>query len=361
MEKSKLKLLLNAEPFGFGPTAAIATFFPYIRENFEHLGYLGKNHTLDLQKNLPYDSIHDVSGLSDEEIKKILTQYDVFCTALDFETASLAKAAGLKVVIYDPLTWYWKSIPQIVSMSDLYLTQDFFGVGERLQHEPKFFPKDVRIIAPIVSAKRPRISKRYTLINLGGLQNPFWSADEVVHYSRIFIKAIKECISPSEHIIIATSNAVALKLADEDVKNYSRSEIHEILQNTKYAFMTPGLGNIYDVAKFDIPPVWLPPANDSQGQQLDLLKSHSLSDGEIDWSDIGMSIDYRQEQPVVLQHIKDAIYSVTDTAVLKNKIRAFCNDMNLKDSSLTTKLIDEFGTGGAEAVGKLLYEYCQSL
>lgn len=30
--------------------------------------------------------------------------------------------------------------------------------------------------------------------------------------------------------------------------------------------MTPGLGNIYDAATFAKHVVWLPPANDSQGQ-----------------------------------------------------------------------------------------------
>jgi len=32
IKKSKQRLLLNAEPFGFGPAAAIASFFPYLKK-----------------------------------------------------------------------------------------------------------------------------------------------------------------------------------------------------------------------------------------------------------------------------------------------------------------------------------------
>ena len=74
MRKIKYKLLLNAEPFGFGPTAAIASFFSYLRKDFKFLGYLGKGHTLDLQMTLAYDAIYDVSDSSDAKIKKIMSQ-----------------------------------------------------------------------------------------------------------------------------------------------------------------------------------------------------------------------------------------------------------------------------------------------
>ena len=38
---NKKRLLLNAEPFGFGPTAAIADCFPHLREHFGKVGYGG--------------------------------------------------------------------------------------------------------------------------------------------------------------------------------------------------------------------------------------------------------------------------------------------------------------------------------
>lgn len=361
MEKSKLKLLLNAEPFGFGPTAAIATFFPYLREKFEYIGYVGKSHTLDLQKDLPYDALHDVSLLSNDEIREIISSYDIFLTALDFETAGLAKSAGLKVIIYDPLTWYWKCIPEIVHRSDLYLAQDFFGVHERLSLNPEEFPESVLVVPPIVSEKRSRVSKKYTLINLGGLQNPLWSVDDVLRYAQIFITAIKECLPPSENLIVATSNAIARKMNDGGARSYNRKEMYDILENTKYAFMTSGLGNIYDAAKFDIPTVWLPPANDSQGQQLDLLRKYKMSDGQIDWADIGNPINYFEEQPVVLGNIKEAIYAVSDHSAIKIHLGKIIEEVSKNDNSKAGAILDEFGTGGAEKVGTLVFEFSKTL
>lgn len=361
MEKSKLKLLLNAEPFGFGPTAAIASFFPYLRDKFGYVGYLGKNHTLDLQNGLPYDSIHDTSKLHEDDIKQIVSQYDIFLTALDFETASLAKSLGLKVIIYDPLTWYWKIVPDIVRQCDLYFSQDFFGVKERIKNERYLFPRATQVIPPIVSRKRLRTSKKYVLINLGGLQNPLWSVDDVSLYAKTFIEAIKGCLPIGEKVIIATSKAITERLNDKDAKSYTRAEMHDILENTKYAFMTPGLGNIYDVAKFDIPTVWLPPANDSQGQQLDLLRKHEMSDAQIDWTDLGRTMDYFAEQSEVLRKIKEAIYSNLGSSELKSNIMRTYKQISKKESSSTGALLDEFGTGGALCIGDAVYEFSQSL
>ncbi len=360
MKRSNLKLLLNAEPFGFGPTAAIAAFFPYLREKFQYMGYLGKDHTLDLQKDLPYETVHDVSKTPTEEIHRIMRQYDFFVTALDFEMASFAQSVGLKVIIYDPLTWYWKFFPKIVKESDLYLAQDFFGVRERIQKSKDLFPNNIQIVPPIVSQKRPRISKKFTLINLGGLQNPFWSIDEVLQYAQTFVKAIKSCIPKDEDLVIATSSAIAAKLHDSRMRSYNRTEMHNILENTKYAFMTSGLGNIYDAAKFDIPTVWLPPANDSQGQQIDLLKKHEMVDTRIDWSDLGKTIDYFATQELVLKNIQDAIRTTTSTEKLETVMREVREKVCNKEGSATSVLLDTFGVGGAERIGEIVFEYCQS-
>ena len=360
MKKSNLKLLLNAEPFGFGPTAAIAALFPYLKEKFEYMGYLGKDHTLDLQKDLPYEKVHDISQDSREEIQQIMRQYDIFLTALDFEMASLAQSVGLKVIIYDPLTWYWKSFPKIVKESDLYLAQDFFGVRERIQRSKDLFPKNIQIVPPIVSQKRPRISKKFTLINLGGLQNPFWSIDEVLQYAQTFVEAMKSCIPKDEDLVIATSSAIAAKLNDNKMRSYNRAEMHDILGNTKYAFMTSGLGNIYDAAKFSIPTVWLPPANDSQGQQIDLLKKHRMVDAQIDWSDLGKTIDYFATQELVLKNIQDAIRTTTNTDELEADMREVREKVCNKKGSATSVLLDTFGVGGAERIGEIVFEYCQS-
>jgi len=124
------RLLLNAEPFGFGPAAAIAAFASHLRPRCSVLGYAGVGHTLDLQRGLPYDSVHDLTAKPLDEWRAVLSGYDAVLTALDNEVAILAVDAGLRVAIYDPLAWYFAEI-RAVAKRTLYLAQDFFGVAER--------------------------------------------------------------------------------------------------------------------------------------------------------------------------------------------------------------------------------------
>jgi len=87
-------------------------------------------HTLDLQRGLPYDSVHDLTAKPLDEWRAVLSGYDAVLTALDNEVAILAVDAGLRVAIYDPLAWYFAEIPAVAKRT-LYLAQDFFGVAER--------------------------------------------------------------------------------------------------------------------------------------------------------------------------------------------------------------------------------------
>src|SRR4051812_3790761 len=107
------RLLLNAEPFGFGPAAAIATIAPLLHAHGMALDYIGEQHTLDLQKGLPYQNIYDITGLNtlqkSELLESLASQYDYFLTAMDLVMAGLTEQIGLKTIIYDALTWYWPS------------------------------------------------------------------------------------------------------------------------------------------------------------------------------------------------------------------------------------------------------------
>ncbi len=390
---NKKRLLLNAEPFGFGPTAAIADCFPHLREHFGKVGYVGVGFTLDLQRPLPYDSLHDVTGvpaeLSDAVLADIFSQYDIFLTALDFCMAEKARAAGLTVVIYDPLTWYWKTIPQVVKDADLYIAQDFFGVRERLQQESHLFNAErVRVVPPIIGDVAHASGVRDTvLLNLGGLNNPFWSAEGTLAYARFIVEAFTAVAQNVEVVIaankcIAANARIADELAEFGVKNLSRAEMQEVLKGAKFALMTPGLGNVYDAARFDIPTIWLPPANDSQGQQLFMLLEADMVDGHVDWHHLlpGKAIDYSAEQTVVLKKVALAVTkscgSKTAKRVLERHLaesiesmdRAIQWRMETRRSSrerapafsLTSQLVDKFGAGGAREVARLVAELANS-
>lgn len=386
---NKKRILLNAEPFGFGPTAAIADCFPFLREHFGKVGYVGVGFTLDLQRPLPYDLLHDITDVSEDSLDAaladIFSQYDVFLTALDFGMAAKAKAAGLTVVIYDPLTWYWKTIPPVVKDADLYIAQDFFGVRERLDEEAHLFNAErVRVVPPIIGDVAHASGVRDTvLLNLGGLNNPFWSPEGTLAYARLIVEAFASVAEHVEVVItankcIAANARIAQELAEFGVKNLSRAEMQEVLKGAKFALMTPGLGNVYDAARFDIPTIWLPPANDSQGQQLFMLLEADMVDGHVDWHHLlpGKAIDYSAEQNGVLQKISAAVTrtcgSKTAKRVLERHLaesieaveRAIEYRLETRRSSasrppvlsLTSQLVEKFGAGGAREVARLVAE-----
>lgn len=117
MRKS-MKILLNAEAFGFGPSASVSAIFDIIKNNFSDyiLDYIGQGHTLDLQAKLPYNKV--LTYTNEEEFKTIVKEYDFFITALDFEKARLAKEIGIKTIVYDTLLWYWQN-KDIVKMQTI--------------------------------------------------------------------------------------------------------------------------------------------------------------------------------------------------------------------------------------------------
>jgi len=225
------------------------------------------------------------------------------------------------------------------------------------------------------------------LLNLGGLNNPFWSAEGTLAYARFIVEAFTAVAQNVEVVIaankcIAANARIADELAEFGVKNLSRAEMQEVLKGAKFALMTPGLGNVYDAARFDIPTIWLPPANDSQGQQLFMLLEADMVDGHVDWHHLlpGKAIDYSAEQTVVLKKVALAVTkscgSKTAKRVLERHLaesiesmdRAIQWRMETRRSSrerapafsLTSQLVDKFGAGGAREVARLVAELANS-
>lgn len=339
-----LKILLNAEPFGFGPAAMIADLFTALRAHCTMLAYSGEGHTLNLQTQLGYDAIYDLTD-QPESFAEIVQGFDVFVTAMDWNKALISESVGVPCVLYDALAWYWPQELPIDKVS-LYIAQDFYGVEERVSG------KGGVIVPPIVKSGQP-VDRDTVLLNLGGLQNPYWPNDVVLTYARAVITAFRKSVTGP--YVIAANAQIVQAIGGEDIKVFSRDEIMELLPRLRAAVLTPGLGNIYDAAVNSIPTLFLPPANDSQGQQLDLLIDHGVVDSFMDWSDlIEGKINYKADQVQVLTEIKDAISLVSKSPELLSKLdRIFAGHINnlihQRDSKLTS-LILTFGQNGIAEV-----------
>lgn len=372
------RVLLQAEPFGFGPTAAIADCFPFLQQSCGRIGYAGRAHTLDLQRKLPYDAVYDLTELNDAGEQALLDQlaneYDIVLTAMDFAFAEKARAAGLPVCIYDALTWYWNTIPTVVRQCT-YIAQKFLGVQERLAADAASF-SDAHVVAslntgaspfvvpPLVPAEYPlQTSRDKVLFNLGGLSNPFWSVQGTSNYARLVVEAFFAGTGlDTSQVVIAGNAKIAAYLSAYGARNYSRQEMQDLIPTCRWAVMTPGLGNIYDVARYNTRTIWLPPANDSQGQQLKLLVENGLVDAAIDWPDLlsSVAIDYRGDQQFVLTEIYRALnLACQDQGACSTLRELFATHAAAfakleAASSRVSELVTRFGAGGAQEVASIV-------
>jgi len=351
------RLLLNAEAFGFGPSAAIADFFLLLRQKFHYIAFIGEKHTLDLQKNLPYDAIYDLEDAEvQQNLNQIICDHTLFMTSSDFNMAEQVVNLGVTTIIYDPIAWFWPSFPEFLNKNNVfYVAQNFFGVEDRLEKE-KTHIANMRIVPPIVRIIKADHKENIGLVNLGGIGNPLWSHEEEVLYAKLIIGTLRKILPANESIIFATSKKIVDSLHDPQVKTYERSFINSLLPQVKYAIMTPGLGNIYDAARYNIPTLFIPPANDSQGIQLQLMHAHGMTDEAIQWSDIfpDEGHQYGSDQNKNLQFISDAINRVLNNENLNQKFVELCRTafhrLQGLHHSKTAAVIERFGCGGCEEV-----------
>ena len=124
--------------------------------------------------------------------------------------------------------------------------------------------------------------------------------------------------------------------------------------------MTPGLGNIYDAAGLARQAFWLPPTNDSQGQQLRLLLKHGVAPYQGDWHELNCpevpfaEVDYFGDQQEVIKQLAHHIQSALDNQVpfsraLKEKATAALRDPThptVESTALYSVVFQRFGSGG---------------
>ena len=192
-----MKILMNAEAFGFGPSALIANLYSCMKQSqaFKEyqIDYAGTGHSLDLQRKLSYQNIYEV--LDKEHFQQLVKNYDVFITALDFEKAEWARDMQVQVIVYDNLTWYWRKFPEVVHDCH-YIAQNFYGVKQRLEEQAV---KNYTLVAPLlkhIKAIQKRTEKNRVLINFGGLENPLWKTEVTVNYMEHILASLLPALLP---------------------------------------------------------------------------------------------------------------------------------------------------------------------
>lgn len=342
------RILLQAEPFGYGPAAAISKIFQELRPAVEWIGYCGSGHTLDLQSDLKYDEIVDLDAV--EAFDRVVKGYDLILTAMDFGFAGKCIRSGVRVAVYDALAWYWPSRPAVLDDVSGYFAQDFMGVRERLD---EWGVDCARLVAPLISTSRgTSVGRSGTYMSLGGLANPFWADDLTQLYASGVISVINS-IPDCADILIAANHSVR-RASRGRATTLGASESEAKFASSSKVITTPGLGNIYEIAASGADCLFLPPANDSQGRQLRLLQQNGLCDGLIDWHHILdiEPVDYWSDQRRVLEQLKHLVSEFAASDDAKSRLAACVRRfMELpRGSARVDQLIEMFGSGGAVQV-----------
>eukprot|EP00294_Goniomonas_avonlea_P005321 CAMPEP_0114544702 /NCGR_PEP_ID=MMETSP0114-20121206/3014_1 /TAXON_ID=31324 /ORGANISM="Goniomonas sp, Strain m" /LENGTH=811 /DNA_ID=CAMNT_0001729093 /DNA_START=57 /DNA_END=2492 /DNA_ORIENTATION=+ len=400
-----LRLLVTAEPFGFGPSAAVGHFFRYLRPRIAHLAYAGLGFTLDIQRQLPYDEVLDLKlAKTDEDSsaqdtwKRVVKNYDAVLVSSDFTFAGLAVEAGVPTAIYDPIAWFWPklnngNLPAAANCVDVYIAQDFFGVKEAVAGRTK---SETIIVPPIVDAPSADVAlggdgdigarENAVLINLGGLRNPYLTAAECASFAEIIVRATRPlALEHFDSCQVLTSSDMVQHLAATgacpDASTVLPAEAQQFLGRSRVAVMTPGLGNIYDAALFSERVFWLPAANDSQGMQLRSLQAEGLAPHSADWHELlgdsgGVAggsdgwdspIDFNLPQEQVMKRIAEGIRSALGERSnrFECRLRAkFLTALSVRAAGagqgptaapVLRGLVTRFGLGGAANVGTAVH------
>ncbi|CAH0048175.1 unnamed protein product [Clonostachys solani] len=321
---------VHAEAFGFGPSSLLLTLAPMLRKLASSIGphttteYVGHGHTLDLNTSPPWDNVHDCDTSTNQGKQALgdlfqLQQPLLIVAVSDPAFVELMSGLGARrLIVIDPLMWFWPSVPLAWANASLVIAVDYIGVRSRVD-EAKM--RNAVVVPPLVPSIGRSISKgprKGTLVNLGGLQNPFISVDENIAFARLILSVVQQAIKARNHpddlpLHFLTSQGVCAGMESDVATSTSPDKARVLLSECKTAFLTSGLSNIYDAADCGGRVVFLPATNQSQGEQPELMERDiGCSFTRIDWHELNITkpkVEYSHTSdaecfPVIQSHQK---------------------------------------------------------
>ncbi|VUC20621.1 unnamed protein product [Clonostachys rosea] len=304
---SRSTIWVHAEPFGFGPSSMLLTLAPLLRKLASSIGphttieYIGQGHTLDLNTSPPWDNVHDCD-VSTNQGKQALgdllyfQQPHLVVTVCDAAFVEVLSQLGAKrVIVVDPLMWFWPSVPPAWGKANRLIAVDYVGVRARVQEAKMHNAVVVPPLVPSIDRSISREPRRGTLVNLGGLQNPFISVDENIAFASLVLSVVEQAIKARNRpddlpLHFLTSQGVCAGMESNVATSTSPEEARALLSQCKTAFLTSGLSNIYDAADCGGRVVFLPATNQSQGEQPELMERDiGCNFTRIDWHELNIT------------------------------------------------------------------------
>ncbi|KAL7944843.1 hypothetical protein V8C42DRAFT_323892 [Trichoderma barbatum] len=314
IREGQATIWVHAEAFGYGPSALTLTILPKLRNLVTLSGapvaleYIGEGHTLELNTCPPWDKVHKCSVLAPsgrEALKDLVCLHrpSLIISSVDEPFAEVvSQLESTRLVVIDQLLWSWPSIPQPWRTAAKVIAVNYLGVQECIRKERL----NNAVVVPPLLPSTETISfagqRKGTLINFGGLRNPFTPLSQNVAYATLILQAVKAAVETRNDpddlpVQCIVSQEVNAGMSSDLTSSTTPANARAMLARSKTAFLTSGRTNIYDAADCGGRVVFLPPTNKTQGLQPRLLKDElGCSLVRLDWHDFNVTrdaIDYK--------------------------------------------------------------------
>ena len=289
-----MNILLIAEAFGFGPAASLMCCKAQLAAQDHNWRYAGPAFTRPLIHEDEFEAalfMPDDFDMSRPELGHNLDWADLVISGTEFRALEPACRRGTKIILYDPLAWFWEQPVHLSHKRAYYVCPNFPGVdvaGLSLRHGDRF--RVVRPYRPAVTRQRRNGARDSGIIlNLCGLRNPVCILNG---YYEFLIEAAIRAFNPSEWGgITVTGNQELLQQLQGRYPSlgFEAKRHADMIRSVSAASLlltSPGLNSSLEAMALGVPVGFLPPQNNSQAAQLELFQASGVAPVSMDWDAI---------------------------------------------------------------------------
>ena len=288
----KTKILLVAQPFAFGPVGSLMSLRRQVEREDLEWRYLGPTYTRQVVDDGLFsrvDFLGDGDLASGEALRRAISDADVVVSGTEFHNLETAVAAGRRLVIYDPLFWFWPTVPPIDLGGMTYICQNFPGVEERVASLPGNLAGSF-VVTPPVRQHSPAVRdpNPHLVVNLCGLINPIQT---LVGYDEIVGRCLEEALQGTRWRKVTITGCLDampglrsfLKPPLFELRRLSHPEMMDCIRSAWLFLTCPGLNSAMEGISLGIPTAFLPPQNASQARQAEIFQNNDAADGDANW------------------------------------------------------------------------------
>lgn len=330
-----MKVLVTAEAFGYGPiVTAVNVLKSLLAKCNVDLIFMGSGVALEqaIKSNLFKQYIEaDTFDRKQLEIhKNFFLASDIIISFENIEGAVYGVDLGKDVFYLDNLFWMWDSIPEQLKDTKCYFIVDAFDINTNL----KRIGTDIKnkcIVGPLRDFKmiqNESVEDRI-VVNFGGGESFLIDSQIVIEYYKNLLELLDICIDEigKKEVIVCGGNKMmeALKTSITtnntfDFKSFAHDEYINIMKQSKYLVLSPGMGNMYETLALDQEVFFVPPINYSQFWQLENYRNTRIISGGLNWGDFGWDAN-------ISQYIEESI----GVDQVMNNLKRFIKDPHAKE------------------------------